>query len=276
MAKQKTITTLKQIARQVRKDIMTMAYEAKSAHSGGALSCVEILVALYFARMKIFPNDPENPLRDRLIFSKAHDVKALYAVLSEAGFFPKDQLHTYEQDQTQLGGHSIRHSVAGVEVSAGSLGHGLPMAVGMAYAAKLDHQPYQIYALLSDGECQEGTTWESALLAAQLHLDNLTVIVDYNKLQGFGFIQDILPLEPFAEKWQVFGWGVKEVDGHSFDALLPVLHALPFQKHTPSVLLAHTIKGKGGVKKHVNQISSQYKPPTTEEYEEFMNTIDHS
>lgn len=312
------------IAKNVRRDILSMSYRAKSAHSGGAYSCVEILVSLYFNVMKVFPKDAENPNRDRLIFSKAHDAKALYAVLAQRGFFPKKILEKYEVDDGVLPGHSTRHCVPGVEISAGSLGHGLSMAAGVAYALKIksiasDNKFFldplrasqlhtsahsrigdllstsvserekrsskklsslasssaspRVFAILSDGECDEGSTWEAAMFAGHHHLDNLTVIVDYNKLQGYGFTKDILDLEPFAEKWRAFGFAAKEVNGHLFKELIFTLSSLPFIKGKPSVVIAHTIKGLGGPKKHVGQISSQYKPPTEEEYKQVLKEL---
>jgi transketolase len=163
--------------------------------------------------------------------------------------------------------------VPGVEVSAGSLGHGLPMACGIALAGKRDHRKYRVFALISDGECDEGTTWESALFASQLDLDNLTVIIDYNKLQGFGYTKNVLQLEPLCQKWKSFGWQTREVNGHSFQELERTFKTLPFKQNAPSVVIAHTIKGFGGPPIHINQISSQYKPPTTEEYEAVINQL---
>lgn len=256
---------LKKIAKEIRKDIILMSLRAKSAHTGGALSCVEILVVLYFKIMKVFPKDSENPRRDRLIFSKAHDAKALYAVLSERGFFDKKILEGYETNGGLLPGHSTRHCVPGVEVSAGSLGHGLSMAAGMAYVGKKDKKNFRVFSILSDGECDEGSTWEAILFAGHHKLSNLISIVDYNKLQGFGYIKNILDLEPFTDKWKAFGWEVREVDGHNLNDLIENLSSVPFRKEKPSVIIAHTIKGFKGVPKHVNQISSQYKPPTEEE-----------
>ncbi len=258
----KKINILKKIAKEVRKDIIRMSYNAQSAHTGGALSCVEILVALYFKIMKVFPKDPYNENRDRLFFSKAHDAKALYAVLAERGYFKKNILEGYEVNNGLLPGHSTRHCVPGVEISAGSLGHGLSMAVGSAF---ISHSKHKIYAILSDGECDEGSTWEAALFAGMHKLTNLVAIIDYNKLQGFGFTKDILNLEPFREKWESFGWAVQEINGNDFKELLATLDMIPFDKKKPSLIIAHTIKGLGGVKKHINQISSQYKPPTKDE-----------
>lgn len=261
---------LLKIANDVRKDILRMSHRAQSAHTGGALSCVEILVALYFQIMKVFPQDPEDPNRDRLIFSKAHDAKALYAVLAHRGFFDKKILEGYELDDGLLPGHSTRHCVPGVEVSAGALGHGLSMAAGVAFAGNLDKKAWRVFAVLSDGECDEGSTWEAALFAGHHKLDNLIVIIDYNKLQGYGFTKDVLNLEPFAAKWRSFGWEVQEINGHEFPEIIAALGRIPFAKGKPSVVIAHTIKGFGGVPIHVNKISSQYKPPTEAEVRKIL------
>lgn len=265
---------LKKIAKEVRKDILQMSFRAQSAHTGGALSCVEILVALYFKIMNVFPEDSENPKRDRLVFSKAHDAKVLYATLAERGFFDKKILEGYELDGGFLPGHSTRHCAPGVEVSAGALGHGLSMAAGMAFIGKLDNQKFRVFVILSDGECNEGSTWEAVLFAGHHKLDNLTVIVDYNKLQGFGFTKDILDLEPFSAKWQSFGWTAKEIDGHNFSEIINTLSNIPFKNGKPSVVIAHTIKGLGGVPAHINQISSQYKPPSKEEVADAIKTLE--
>lgn len=264
---------LEKIAKEVRKDILLMSFRAKSAHTGGALSCVEILIALYFRIMRVFPHDSESPRRDRLIFSKAHDAKALFAVLSKRGFFDKKILAGYEHNEGRLPGHSTRHCVPGVEVSAGSLGHGLPIAAGIAYAGKLKKNKYRVYAILSDGECDEGSTWEAALFSGFHRLDNLVAIIDYNKLQGYGYTKDILNLEPFGAKWSAFGWSVKEINGHDFGEIINSLRKLPFKKNKPSLLIAHTVKGLGGVPIHVNQVSSQYIPPNEKELNEALEAL---
>lgn len=251
-----------------------MSFHAKSAHTGGALSCVEILVSLYFKLMKVFPIDPYNDNRDRLVFSKAHDAKALYAVLAERGFFDKKILDGYEMDNGLLPGHSTRHCVPGVEVSAGALGHGLSMAAGMAYVGKKDKKDYRVFAILSDGECDEGSTWEAILFSGHHRLDNLIVVVDYNKLQGFGYTKDILDLEPFAEKWQSFGWEAQEINGHDFSEISRTFSQIPFKKSKPSIIITHTIKGLGGVESYINQVSSQYKSPSQEEVDEIFKNLE--
>jgi transketolase len=269
-AMKNTKRNFENIARLIRKDIVSMSFRAHSAHSGGALSVVEILVTLYFDIMHISPKNPNSHLFDRLVFSKGHDAKALYAVLAMRGYFPKRSLETYEFDDGILPGHNVRGCVPGIDVSTGSLGHGLPIATGIALARKMDRNCHRVFCILSDGECDEGTTWETALFASHHHLDNLVVIVDYNKLQGFGFTDDVLSLEPFSKKWEAFGWETRECDGHSFHELLDTLHVLPFKKGKPSIVIAHTVKGRGGIPKYVNTVASQYKSPTNEEYKTFM------
>jgi transketolase len=264
---------LQKKANEIRKMVLTMAYRIKGAHTGGSLSCVDILTTLYFDSMHINPKDPENDKRDRLIFSKAHDCKALYATLALRGFFDKKILEEYEADGGSLPGHSTRHCVPGVEISAGSLGHGLSIAVGMAYAGKIDKKKHRIFAVLSDGECEEGSTWEAILFAGHHKLDNLIVIVDYNKFQAFGQVKEILDLEPFVDKWNDFKWSVKEVAGHDIQSLCKVLQKTPFTKGKPSVIIAHTIKGYKGVAKHVGKLSSHYKPPTEEELNEAIENL---
>lgn len=265
------IEKLKKVSTQVRREILKMSFRAKSAHTGGALSCVEIMTALYFNILHISPKDWENPLRDRVVFSKAHDAKVLYAMLAERGFFDKELLEGYEANNGLLPGHSTRHCVPGVEVSTGSLGHGLSMAAGMAYVGKLDEKKFRVFAVVSDGECDEGSTWEAILFAGHHKLDNLVAIVDYNKLQGFGFTKDILDLEPFVDKWKSFRWEVREINGHNFEEITEALSHLPFKSGKPSVVIANTIKGFGGPKAHINQVSSQYKPPTDKEIEEILS-----
>ncbi len=259
---------LQLIANNIRKTVIEMAYTKNSAHTGGSLSCVDILTALYFNTLHVDPKNPEAEDRDRLVFSKAHDCKALYATLAERGFFDREILKEYESNGGRLPGHSTRHCVPGVEVSAGSLGHGLSMATGMAYAGKIDKKKHRVFAVLSDGECDEGSTWEAILFAGHHKLDNLIVIIDYNKLQGFGRTTDVLDLEPFAQKWRDFHWSAQEVDGHVIASLQNILTKLPFEKGKPSVILANTTKGFGGAAQHVDKLSSHYKPPTKEEYME--------
>lgn len=269
----KKVEKLEKIAAGIRIEILKMSSNASSAHSGGSLSCVEILTVLYFHELKLYPKNPTHPNRDRVVFSKGHDVKALYATLALKGFFPKKLLTSYEQNGGTLPGHSTRNCVPGIEVTSGSLGHGLSIAAGMAYTAKLNNRNHRVIAILSDGECDEGSTWEALLFAAQHRLDNLTVIIDYNKLQGYGFTKDILDLEPFENKLKSFNCRVLGTNGNSIENLAVALKRITIEKGKPSVIIAHTIKGLGGVVEHINKVSSQYKPPTLEQAGELIKKL---
>lgn len=232
------------LARTVRGNCLCMTHRGKSGHVGSMLSMAEILAVLYKRVLRVDPQRPDWPGRDRFVLSKGHGGCAVYAVLGELGFFPKDWYEGYYRDAGKLMGH-ISHHVPGVEFSTGSLGHGLPVAVGMALAARHAGQSHRIVCLLSDGDCNEGSTWEALFFAAQHRLDNLTVIVDYNQIQALGMSKDVLDLEPFAAKLEASHWAVKEVDGHDVVALDKALSVLPFTPGKPSWLICHTVKGKG-------------------------------
>ena len=255
-----------QIAKEIRKKVLKMIFDSRTSHLGSSLSAVDILTVLYFKILKIDPKNPLDENRDRFILSKGHAAAALYAALAERGFFPKEILDGYCRDGGKLPGHSTRGCVPGVEVSTGSLGHGLPMGAGMAIAAKNDGKNYRIFILMSDGECEEGSVWEAALFASHHQLDNLIGIIDYNKLQAFGRTNEILNLEPLKKKWEDFGWKVKEVDGHSFSEIEESLSKIPFEKGKPSLLICHTIKGKG-VSFTEDKLEWHYKNLTKEEYD---------
>lgn len=222
-----------------------MIYEARSAHISSCFSCTDILTYLYFKILRIDPENPKDENRDRFILSKGHAVAALYAVLAKRGFFPEELLNTYYQNGSRLPGHSTLGTVPGIEVSTGALGHGLSMGAGLALAAKKDRRAHRVFVLISDGECEIGSVWEAALFASHHKLDNLVVVIDYNKIQAFGRVRDILNIEPLAKKWESFGWDVKEADGHNFSELEKSFSEIPFQINKPSLLIAHTIKGKG-------------------------------
>jgi len=254
-----------EISNNIRKKILKMIFTSQASHIGSALSCVDILTVLYFKILAIDPKNPWLENRDRFILSKGHAVAALYATLAERGFFNKKLLKSYCANGSNLPGHASRNCVAGVEVSTGSLGHGLAIANGIALAGKRDKKNYRVFVLLSDGECDEGSTWEAILFAGHHKLDNLVAIVDYNKWQAFGRTKDVLNLEPFTKKWKDFGWSVKEVDGHDFQEIYKVLRKIPFQKNKPSVVIAHTIKAKG-LSFMEDKLESHYRPPTEEEY----------
>lgn len=236
---------LQQMAKALRRQIVTMIARANSGHPGGSLSVIDILTALYFGVMSHHPNDPQWPDRDRLVLSKGHAAPALYATLAEAGYFPTEWLSTLRKLNSNLQGHVDLHRTPGVETCSGSLGQGLSVASGMALAGKMDGRDYRVYAVLSDGECQEGQTWEAAMFAGHHQLDNLTVIVDNNGCQLDGFICSIVNLDPLPVKWRAFNWHTLEVDGHSFPELLQALEEARSTKGCPTAIIAHTIKGKG-------------------------------
>jgi transketolase len=232
------------LAREIRINVLKMINRAKCSHVGSSLSIADLLAVLYSGILDVDPANPDWSDRDRFILSKGHGCAAVYAVLAEKGFFPKEWLDKFYLDGSRLFGH-ITHTIPGVEASTGSLGHGLPIGCGMALAGKRDKKTYRAFVLLSDGECDEGSVWEAALFAPHNKLSNLTVIVDYNKLQALGSVKEILDLEPMAEKWKAFGWAVREIDGHDYEQIGNALMDVPFESERPSCIIAHTIKGKG-------------------------------
>lgn len=236
---------LEEVAKNIRKKIFLMSYRAGSGHIAPSFSCVEILVALYFKVLNIDKNNLNDTNRDRFILSKGHASSALYSILSEKGIIEEKLLDTFCQKDGILGAHPEAHLIPGVEVSTGSLGHGLSFGDGIALAGKIDNKNYRVFVLLSDGECQEGSVWEAAAFASQHKLDNLVAIVDYNKLQSLGRTDEIISLEPFCDRWKSFGWSVKEVDGHDISQIVDNMGLLPYTKNKPNVLIAHTVKGKG-------------------------------
>ncbi len=234
----------KTLATKIKAHSLRMTYGGKSGHVGSMLSMADLLAVLYEEILRVDPANPDWPERDRFILSKGHGGGAVYAVLSEKGFFPKEWLNTYYKDNGKLSGH-ISHHIPGVEFSTGSLGHGLPVAVGMALAAKHAGAKHRIFCLMSDGDCDEGSTWEAIMFAAQHKFDNLTAVVDYNRVQALGHVKDVIELEPFSEKLKAFGWAVREIDGHNYEEIENVLSRLPIEKGKPSFIIARTIKGKG-------------------------------
>jgi len=245
------------LAANIRAAAVRMTHRGKSGHVGSSLSMADILAVLYTKILKVDPGKPDWPDRDRFILSKGHAAAVVYAVLAEKGFFPKDWLKTYYRDNGHLMGH-ISHHVPGVEFSTGSLGHGLPVACGLAIHAKRNRKKHRIFCLMSDGDCNEGSTWEAIMFAAQHRLDNLIAIVDYNKIQALGRSRDIIDLEPFAQKITDFRWAAREIDGHNFKEIEDALSTLPFQPGKPSFLICHTVKGKG-VSFLEDTVASHYK-----------------
>lgn len=214
-------------------------------HIGASLSLVEILRVLYDSYLSFIAQNPYWPQRDRLILSKGHGCLALYAILADKKFFAESELKTFCRPTSRLGGHPELKKVAGIEASTGALGHGLPIGVGMAVAAKIRDHRHRVVVIVGDGEINEGSVWEAALSASKHQLDNLVVFIDYNKLQSYGSSKEVLNLEPLSEKWRSFGFAVREVDGHNIDELESVVKSLPFQTQKPSVVICHTVKGKG-------------------------------
>jgi transketolase len=236
---------LKTVAKRLRRHIITMIGKAGSGHPGGSLSSVEIVTTLYWKVLRHKPADPQWPDRDRFILSKGHAAPLLYAVLAECGYFPVAELATLRQLDSRLQGHADRTATPGVEMSSGSLGQGLSFGIGVALASRLNSQGYRTYVLLGDGECDEGQVWEGAMAAAHFRVDSLVAIVDNNGLQIDGWNCNVMNLEPLNKKWEAFGWHVIEVDGHDLTQLLNAFKQAKLVKGQPTVIIAHTIKGKG-------------------------------
>lgn len=254
------------LAWRIRRGAVEMTHRAHASHVGSVLSAADIVAVLYADILTFDANDPKMPERDRFILCKGHAGAAVYIALAETGFFPRDLLETYCADGSVLSGHVSHKGVPGVEFSTGSLGHGLPVAVGMALGLvpkTPDERGIRVFALMGDGECQEGSVWEAALFAAQHKLCNLTAIVDHNKMQGLGLSDDILTIRPLSEKWASFGWNAVEVDGHDHDQLRQALLACDPKR--PSCIIAHTVKGKG-VSFMENSLLWHYRDPQDADY----------
>jgi transketolase len=236
---------LKVATRKIRENIVTMIHSANSGHPGGSLSAVEILTALYFEEMNIDPKNPKKDDRDRFVLSKGHAAPVLYATLAEKGYFDKSELTSLRKINSMLQGHPDMKGIPGVEMSTGSLGQGFSVACGMAMASKLDDAPWRVYALLGDGEVQEGIVWEAAMSAAHYKLDNLVAFLDYNGLQIDGETEKVMNINPIVDKFKAFGWNVVEIDGHDFDQIFAVLDVAKETVGKPTMVIAKTIKGKG-------------------------------
>ena len=234
------------VAKELRKRIIKTSSKAKIPHLGSCLSCIDLLVFLYWSVLDIKPNNPNDLNRDRFLLSKGHGAPALFQVLAEKGFFPIRKLDEFGQNGSVFHEHPPKPGyIPGVEAATGSLGHGLPIALGMALAAKISNKNYKCYALLSDGECNEGSIWEAAMMAASQEVDNLTVIIDFNKWQATGRSKDILALDPLREKWEAFGWYTQEINGHDFFQINKAFFNVSKIKNKPKAIIANTIKGKG-------------------------------
>ncbi len=263
---------LKETARRIRMDVIRAIHEAGSGHPGGSLSATDILTALYFDEMNIDPKNPKMEERDKFVLSKGHAVPALYAALAERGFYPPEDMMTLRKLDSHFQGHPNMHKVPGIEMSTGSLGQGFSVAVGMATAGKMDRNPGRVYALCGDGELQEGIIWEAALSAAHRHLDNLTLIVDWNGLQIDGNVDDVKAVAPIGDKFHSFGWHVLNVDGHSFPDLLAALDEAKETKGRPTVIVAKTHKGYG-VSFMEDQAGWHGKAPNDEQFEQAIKEL---
>jgi transketolase len=258
------LEAMRSIAREIRGDVVAMSHAKKTPHLGSSLSCVDIVVAAYWGVLRIDPQNPWEPGRDRFILSKGHAATTLYATLARRGFYDAELLECYNQDGGHLAEHPCLRCVPGVEASTGSLGHGLPLALGMALARRIQDYAYRCFVLMSDGECEEGAVWEAALFAAANKLENVAVIIDYNKWQATGRSDEVMALAPLADKWRAFGWTAREVDGHDMATLLAALENVPDGSGRPLAVIAHTVKGKG-VSFMEDDNNWHYRTPTADE-----------
>jgi len=266
--------TTEELAYRIRRHAVEMTHLGKSSHVGAVMSMADLLAVLYNDILHVNPEKPDWKDRDRFILSKGHAGAGIYAVLAEKGFFPVENLKGHYQNGTLLSGHVSHKGIPGVEVSTGSLGHGLPIGAGMAYAAKVDEKKFKTFVLLSDGECDEGSVWEAALFAAHFKLDNLIAIIDYNKIQSLDWVENTIRLEPFSAKWESFGWETFESDGHDIKKLNDVMEKmLGSTSVKPKCLIAHTIKGKG-ISFMENKVLWHYRSPQGNEYEGALSELE--
>lgn len=260
-----------ELALKIRKDVVKMAYLSKGSHVACALSIADIVAVLYNDILNIFPNDPKNPLRDRFILSKGHAGAAIYAALAEKGFFSKEKLKEHYANGSVLSGHVSHKGVPGVEFSTGSLGHGVCVASGMAFAAKYDRKTHKIVAIIGDGECEEGCIWEMALFASHFGLSNFTVIIDHNKFQAMDKCENVLGLNDLKKKWEAFNFNVIDIDGHNHDEIRNAFNKLSSEK--PNCIIANTIKGKG-ISFMENNILWHYRDPMGEYFDKAMQELE--
>ena len=265
MTKKYDIAELQSLARNFRARIVETSHRTGTPHLGSCLSCVDLLTALYFSILRIDPSDPSSPDRDRFILSKGHGAPALFQVLATRGFYPESRLDTYGEDGSVFAEHPPTPShLAGIEAATGSLGHGLPLGLGMALAGRIQKRKYNVYAVLSDGECNEGSVWEAAMLASAQRVSNLCAIIDFNKWQATGRSREVMSLDPLVDKWRAFGWEAREIDGHDMALIISSLKRFPSESGKPTVLVAHTVKGKG-VSFMEDDNNWHYRIPTAEE-----------
>lgn len=270
--KETNIEELEKIAKTARKDIIEAIYEAQSGHPGGSLSAVDILTVLYFKQMNINEKDPKAPLRDRFVLSKGHCSIALYSILAQKGFIKKSELKKFRKIDGMLQGHPDMNKIPGVDMTTGSLGQGLSVANGMALTSKLNHDGYRVYCLLGDGELEEGQIWEAAMTASKYKLDNLCAILDYNKLQIEGNIEDVKGLDNIEGKFKSFGFSTLIIDGHNMEQLIDCFQTAKLTKGKPTIIICKTIKGKG-VSFMENKAEWHGKAPNKEEYEQAMKEL---
>ncbi|MBI3534010.1 MAG: transketolase [Deltaproteobacteria bacterium] len=264
------------LAKKIRIHTLKMTNRGGSSHIGSALSVADLLAVLYGGG--ILHVDPKNPCldtRDRFILSKGHAGAAVYATLAEVGFFPTSKLESHYQDGSDLSGHVSHKGIAGVELSTGSLGHGLSVGAGIAYGAKLDRKKHRVFVLLSDGECDEGSNWEAILFSSHHKLDNLVAIIDYNKIQSIKSVSETIELEPFVDKWKSFGWSVTEIDGHNHDQIYSACKSIPKMTEKPTCIIAHTTKGKG-VSFMENSVLWHYRTAKNEEFQAALKELETS
>lgn len=261
-------------ATQIRRDVIEMTYHAQSGHPGGSCSIADVMAYLYFHRMRYDVKDPKSQKRDRLVLSKGHAAPAWYAALAEAGFFPREEMLHLREIGHLLQGHPCVH-IPGVDATTGSLGFGLSIGVGMAVGAKMAGGDVKVHVIVGDGEQGEGQIWEAAMAAPNLHLDNLTVILDRNRYQNDGATEEIMPLEPLADKWRAFKWNVVEIDGHDFDQIDDAFRQADECKGRPTLIYANTVKGKG-CSYMLDKPMLHYTPPTKEQHDEAVKELDGS
>ena len=269
---QNRIAELKEIARQIRVGIIEAVYSAKSGHPGGSLSMADILTYMYYEEMNVDPANPADPKRDRFVLSKGHCSPVLYSTLAHKGFFPVEDLKTFRKSDSYLQGHPDLKKVPGVDMSSGSLGQGLSVACGMALSAKLDKADNRVYAVLGDGESEEGQIWEAAMFAAHYNLDNLCAILDWNGLQIDGLVAEVIGPAPFDTKFEAFGWNVVMADAHDFDSIEAAFANAKSTKGKPTIIIAKSIKGKG-VSFMENNVAWHGAAPNAEQYEIAINDL---
>ena len=270
-----TPTELRVLANRIRRRDLQAVFEAGAGHIGGEMSVTDILTALYFHTMNVDPSRPLDPERDRLVLSKGHTACALYVTLAERGFIPKDEIATFLQPHSRLNGHPNRTKVPGVESNTGPLGHGLPVGVGMAKAAKLNHEGWRTFVVTGDGEMQEGSNWEAIMAAAQFRLDNLTLIIDHNRLQQGARLAETNNVAPFAPKLEAFGWAVEEIDGHDMNAICSALSPRAITQGKPKCIVAHTVKGQG-ISFMSDNVAWHHKVPDVEQYNQAMAELEEA